>query len=268
MKKYNSNFFGIKTVGSGTVGGDLCSIVSINYTLYDDKKEEKCVYVRLPYDNFYGAVRPERSNKIVEDSLEFFNGYKVVGTANGEYAYVRQEDGKLLPARFDIAGDFNEYGLAMVGRNGKVSWINKKMEYLSTEGKFVAIDLKNNHEKFNGWSTVTQFSKSNASLSRLYNGEDGDTSYLTTDGKIKEFFQLYGNEKLSEYSRTSFSSGKDFNEQGYAFTADNVVLLATGYCLSLKDMLEIAEQNGWLKELMDTTAKLKQKKAPDNKEGN
>jgi hypothetical protein len=83
-----------------------------------------------------------------------------------------------------------------------------------------------------------------------------------------KFYQLYGSEEISKYPKTSFRDGKDFNEQGYAFTASDMVLLATGYCLSLKDMLEIAKQNGWLNQLLESTEKLKKRKAPDNKQGN
>ena len=46
-----------------------------------------------------------------------------------------EKDNILLPYRYDIATDFNEYGFAMIGKNGKVSWIDKKFNYLNIEGK-------------------------------------------------------------------------------------------------------------------------------------
>ena len=56
--------------------------------------------------------------EIIDNSNDFVNGFKVVQTSNGEYAYVRQSDFQLLPFRYDVASDFNEYGFAMVGKKG------------------------------------------------------------------------------------------------------------------------------------------------------
>lgn len=77
-------------------------------------------------------AREEKTDKIVEED-EFINGYKLVRFANGEFGYIRQSDGKILPHRFDIATSFNEYGLAMVGKNEAVSYITLNFEYLNLQ---------------------------------------------------------------------------------------------------------------------------------------
>ncbi|NLL44046.1 MAG: hypothetical protein GX247_00045 [Mollicutes bacterium] len=43
--------------------------------------------VQLPKDG-----RPKPTNKIMFESEEFLNGFKVVVMSNGEYAYIREED--------------------------------------------------------------------------------------------------------------------------------------------------------------------------------
>ena len=75
-----------------------------------------------------------KSEKIIDDSNEFVNGFKVVQTENGEYAYVRESDNVLLPFRYDVAFDFNQYGFAIVGKDGSVSWIDTTFKYLNLEG--------------------------------------------------------------------------------------------------------------------------------------
>ena len=95
-------------------------IVKYGYVINEDKDGELYMPIELPY--YYGVyLRPPASFDIIDDSREFVNGFKVVQTANLEYAYVREADNKLLPYRYDIATDFNEYGYAIVGKDARVS---------------------------------------------------------------------------------------------------------------------------------------------------
>ena len=106
-------------------------IVKVGYTLNEEQADETYIRVELPY--YYGVyLRHPKSLEIIDDSRDFVNGYKVVQTANKEYAYVREEDNKLLPYRYDIATDFNEYGYAMVGKDARVSWIDRDFRYFKT----------------------------------------------------------------------------------------------------------------------------------------
>ena len=74
----------------------------IYYEINEKEETRTGIHVELPE-----YWRPKKSDEIVDDSNNFVNGFKVVKTANGEYAYVREADNSLLPFRYDIAFDFN-----------------------------------------------------------------------------------------------------------------------------------------------------------------
>lgn len=95
---------------------------------------------------------------------------------------------------YDIAGNFNEHGYAMVGKDGCVSWINKKFEYLSRDGHLISENPNNLHEKFYTWDAVYQFSSGSIPLSKLYKivYDSGIVSYMGTNGQLQEFFCLKG----------------------------------------------------------------------------
>lgn len=126
---------------------------NICYDINEKEETRTAVHVVLP--NF---GRPKISEEIVDDSNNFINGFKVVKTASEEYAYIRQSDSRLLPFRYDVASDFNEYGFAMVGKDGSVSWIDTDFRYLDVNGKMVVEDLDKDYIKFNGWQEVSNFS--------------------------------------------------------------------------------------------------------------
>ena len=71
------------------------------YILNEGTDKEVRVTVLLPYYS-----RPDISCDIIDGSRDFVNGFKVVQTANMEYAYVKEESNTLLPFRYDIATDF------------------------------------------------------------------------------------------------------------------------------------------------------------------
>lgn len=102
----------------------------IDYTINDKENHSMKIRVSLPYN-----TRPKISDEIVSADSEFINGFKVVQTANGEFAYIRESDGLLLPYRYDIATRFNQYGFAMVAKDGDATWINTSFQYLSSKGE-------------------------------------------------------------------------------------------------------------------------------------
>ncbi len=178
------------------------------------------------------GIRPPRFKTIKKESENFVNGFKVVLITNGEYAYIRESDNTLLPYRYDVATDFNEYGYAMVGKDGKVSWINKDFEYLNSEGKMVKEHINEDpprgfvenvndiYTPFNGWVRVQAFNNGKNPLSLLWNGtalidRGYDYHFFGPDGKLKEFYK-YDGEVDKEYKRKSFVLRKDFNEKGKA----------------------------------------------------
>ena len=188
-------------------------IVKVGYTLNEEQADETYIRVELPY--YYGVyLRHPKSLEIIDDSRDFVNGYKVVQTANKEYAYVKEEGNTLLPFRYDIATDFNEYGYAMVGKDGKVSWIDKNFKYLNSKYEMVNEDSS----KFNGFLSVSDFSKGEHPLSKVCSCSydwNKKTSYFGVDGKIKEFSRYDGkiirdNDSIKNFSYYS----EDFNDKG------------------------------------------------------
>lgn len=212
------------------------------YILNEGTDKEFHLTVLLPYSS-----RPDISFDIIDDSREFVNGFKLVQTANMEYAYVKEEDSTLLPFRYDIATDFNEYGYAMVGKDGKVSWIDKNFKYLNSKYEMV----KEDSSKFNGFLSVSDFSKGEHPLSKVCScGYDWNmkTSYFGVDGKIKKFARYDGEIIRDGDSIKKFSYySEDFNDKGYA-TANNdwLILLSSGYYLSAKNLIRICEEKGFL----------------------
>lgn len=207
---------------------------NIGYTINEGEDTETIIHVELP--RYY---RPRKSSKIVDENSNFVNGFKVVKTSNGEYAYVRESDNCLLPFRYDVAFDFNEFGYAIVGKDGSVSWINKDFKYLNLQGEMVEEKLDKSWAEFEGWQGVTAFSKGDIPLSRVYDGRNkyGKIAYFGTDGKFKEFYQYDGKIK-THLPRVTFSSGTTFNEKGLA-RAEGDILFAKGYSVSCEDLIKI-----------------------------
>lgn len=209
------------------------------YTINQYEADQTNIFVSLPRYS-----RPERSDIIVQEAEEFVNGYKVVQTANGEYAYVRENDNILLPYRYDIAYNFNEFGFAIVGKEGSVSWIDKDFKFLNLKGEMVE-ESSLYSWYWNAWQKVSSFSKGSIPLSLVYDGRHhyGKSAYFGIDGKMKEFYH-YGCNK-DAYATSFFQDGTIFDERGYA-QADQYVLLASGYLVSYEDLFKICAENGFL----------------------
>lgn len=90
-------------------------------------------------ENYRGSFVQSRkqdkySNVIEKTSEEFVNGFMLVRVENGEFAYIREADYRLLPYGFAFAADFNEHGFAVVGTDRGLTWINRDFCYLSSDG--------------------------------------------------------------------------------------------------------------------------------------
>ena len=217
------------------------------YTL--NKETDEAIKVPIILSCTYTLYRPSKSFTIIDDSRDFVNGYKVVQTANKEYGYVREEDNALLPFRYDIATDFNEYGYAMVGKNAHVSWIDKKFRYFNAEKEEFTEENEIGYNTFYGFLGVSDFSKGEYPLSKIYRfGYDNTVSYLGTDGKIKNFYNFDGNIIRNDVSNKNFSCySENFNDKGYAkANKGELILLSSGYLLSIKDLIRFCEEKGFL----------------------
>ena len=235
-------------------------IVKYSYVVNEGKDDKLCIPIVLPY--YYGVyLRQPASIDIIDDSRDFVNGYKVVQTDNEEYAYVREEDNKLLPYRYDIATDFNKYGYAIVGKNARVSWIDKNFRYFNEEEEKFKEEQEIGYNTFNGFLGVSDFSKGENPLSRMYRrGYNNTVSYLGTNGKIKEFSKYDGEIIRDDESNKYFSYySEDFNDNGYAkANNDEITLLSSGYSLSTKDLTKICEEKGFLDTISSTIEKQEQ----------
>ena len=229
------------------------------YTL--NKETDDAIKVPLVLSWTHTLCRPKKSFTIIDDSKDFVNGYKVVQTANKEYGYVREYDNTLLPFRYDIATDFNQYGYAMVGKNAKVSWIDKNFRYFNAEKEEFTEENEIGYNTFYGFLSVSDFSKGEYPLSKIYRfGYNNEVSYFTPDGKIKEFSKYDGEIIRDSDSIKNFSFySTEFNDKGYATAnEDNIILLSSGYYLSLKDLIRICEEKGFLETLSSKIAKQEQ----------
>lgn len=230
---------------------DLDRTRNICYTINQNTPNETNIHVKLQSEWY----RPKKSEKIIDDSNEFVNGFKVVQTENGEYAYVRESDNVLLPFRYDVAFDFNQYGFAIVGKDGSVSWIDTTFKYLNLEGEFVEEELDKSYSKFSGWQGISEFSDGSIPLSRVYDGRNsyGKIAYLGIDGKFKEFYK-YDGEIHEHWSDTTFNNGTEFDENGYAMANGNM-LFARGYYCSYADLIKICKEKGFITSISEDAEK-------------
>ena len=241
------------------------------YKMEEDIKEIVCVSTkeindfiiynyRIGDDTYKTIVNKEYNNirsteiDIDRKTDEFVNGYKVVKTNTGGYSYRREIDNLLLGCRFDVATDFNEHGLAMVARDGKVTWMNKNYELLNIKGEFVPYkDVIDNPDEF-GFQGVSSFSKGEEALSRVVDrnakilSKKNSTvtfgfAYVNPDGKYKNFYE-YDGENLSSYGTVNFEKGfgVDFDDNGCAF-GPSYIIFATGGYVSTNHLREIAKKD-------------------------
>ena len=247
----------IKTLGC------YCSIFlyedkrRITYTIDEDYKT-KCHYTAV-VPRYW---RPKRSDEIVEQNKNFVNGFKLVRTSNGEFGYIKESDNELLPYRYDIAFDFNEHGLAMVGKDGDVSWIDKDFNYINLEGEKVQEDLDYKYGDFKAWQTIEQFSKGEKPIAKLYYGRDtyAKIRYIDASGNLMSFCKFDG--KIHDDQTYSlFGDGTSFDKKGVA-KADGSYLFARGYYITYRDLRKIAVSRG----LLSTLSK-EAEQALDKKEG-
>ena len=217
-----------------------------------NRNEKNSTFIRVQLPNY---ERPKKSDEIVDSNDNFVNGFKVVKTANGEYAYVRESDNTLLPFRYDIAFDFNEFGFAIVGKDGTVSWINKEFKHLNLNGEMVE-EQYDSWTEFDGWQSISAFSKGDIPLSRVYDGRNifGRISYFGTDGKLKGFYG-YNGEIYNYSTRTAFYSGETFDENGHAIADGDKLLFAKGYYVSYKDLIKLSMEKGFIDSISSDAEK-------------
>ena len=218
----------------------------LNYNEYS-RDCEKRVDFRLPV-SLEERLKDEKSFSIVESgNTEFVNGFKLVKNGYGQSLYIREEDNKLLPYVFDIATNFNEFGLAMVATDAKVSWINKMFQYINIDGELCDYDNK----MADGWGRVYDFSDGKKPLSRLRNNSSHyhGISYMNKDMGLESFYEFDGEEINENSDMNSFESkSEDFNKDGFAYAGD-FVLCDQGFYVDSSIVVKEAMNKGLVKDI-------------------
>lgn len=242
----NSNY----TVRSANVIIYEDKIKEIYYFISKDGKIIEEIKVKLP-----AIGRPSASNKIINKNNKFINGYKVVKIANGEYSYINESTQLLMPYRYDIAFDFNEYGYAIACKDGNVTWINQDFYYLNSNGIFIEDTLNSNWQSNDVWQSVTNFSESKNPLSLIsnYKGLCKKTAYLETTGKLKQFYR-YDGKLVNTNPHSIFRQGTTFDKDGIAM-ADDCMLFDKGYYMTYKDLIKICNQKGIIDTVVEEAEK-------------
>ena len=90
-----------------------------------------------------------------KDVLGFTNGYITIFKGN-TYAYKEYGKYKISNFCFDFATDFNALGLAVVCKDGKITWLNTKFQYLNPKTEEFIPLTKNN---FDGYCYLSNLNK-------------------------------------------------------------------------------------------------------------
>ncbi len=190
-------------------------------------------------------------------SDDFVKGFKLLADQEGRYLYYQQGNGlrpeKIIPYIFDIATDFNEYGLAMVAVNGRVSWMNQDFQYVDKDNMLQSYD----EDMEDAWASVSSFSEGTIPLSKLMHpGEGLVTAYMCIDTSIK-CFRRFENGKIvaGPISSNHFDmNSTDFNRDGWAFAEDRV-LCDQGFYMKNEFIAKEAIAKGFVKTICENPLK-------------
>lgn len=212
----------------------------IIYTISENKQE-----------HIYMVLLPKEKRPIQSDFIIFkgkiCNGFQLVQFLNKEFGYIRVKDNTLIPNRFDIATNFNSFHLAMVAKDGFVTWIDEYFNHIDYKGK-----MKKEEGLFtpqDGFQTVYRFSHalSKVEESRYFLYDNTHTydfkntylknvCYVNPYKEIQEFYKYDG--EVQNYRKKIFSKGENFNAFGVSL-ADDKLLFAEGYYSTLKDIFAL-----------------------------
>lgn len=264
IQKAPRNFKGIELIeNSHAENGVGQAFISYKYIDENGELGEFNVFYRR-----YKYKTEEMSAEIIDDPGVFTNSFKVVRLSDGLFGYVREEDGVLLPERFLIAGEFDEHGFAMVGKENGVTFIDKDFNaiaslksYRNGNESFAPLrllDLKGlDPLRFNdgqGNACVPQ-----AVIGYLHNrffiGHvcfRNLVSYVDLEGNVKSFYK-YGVDVPEKWFTTLPNNDKSdileslyakrFNKDGY-LVLDNLILFEAGYYSTFEDITNLLIQSG------------------------
>ncbi len=209
--------------------------------------ENEELEIKTPYNEGYLQVIGVPLY-VMESPENYTNGFKRVKLSNNLYGFLRETDGSFVPYQFILASEFNEYGYAMVAKNGSVGWINRNFDFLTEKRDWVSL-FSINQDRLS-FSQISDFSLGETPFSQVVSFTFGmwKTQYLGTDGTIKGF-NLYDGEKIGDIDRKFFTqnemrslNGTQFKPGGYAIRKnEGVILFQNGFYCNFADFTKIAE---------------------------
>jgi len=237
----------IKVINSGSIMYDIEALKYEYEVSYEGNVTNKVFIEPL-------NEKLRKSNKIAKRYVSN-DDYNLAITFNGEYAYYSNKTHKLMKDRYHYATPFNEYGFAMVAKDGCALWVDKKFRYLSLEGDF---KYQKEFIPYDSFQEISEFSKGEHPLSRVsYPTKSGMVSeYLATDGKLKQF-RLASSNKLYNSNVTALY-GSDFKDKDYIITNEGIFFSDGYYCL-ISFILDLVNQDNLANEIHENIV-LKRKK--------
>lgn len=276
IQKAPRNFKGLELIeNSHAENGVGQAFISYKYIDENGESDEFNVFYRR-----YKYKTEEMCVDIIDDPGVFTNGFKVVRLSDGLFGYVREEDGMLLPERFLIAGEFDEYGFAMVGKENGVTFIDKDFNALASlksyrngNESFTLLDRLNldgldplKFDNRQGNACVPQ-AVIGYSHNRFFIGHvcfGNLVSYVDLEGNVKPFYK-YGIDVPEKYFSALPNNdksdileslyAKQFNRDGY-LVLENLILFEAGYYSTFEDITSLLIQSGnpFIKNLSETLA--------------
>lgn len=212
--------------------------LEIDWYTYGVKNSD--IHSTFYYEDEEGIKRKLATSTSVRESKEVtvafvgeeVNGFRRIVFSNGRYGF-QDASGKIAPYSFNIASDFNELGLAMVGTLEGATWINTQFQKLTMRGTWTFME-----DKFADIpSQVTGFV---AGLSRaVYSRRSKrDTIFINESGRKVEFVD--DTKKVPVEYEDAYNGGDGFTEEGYRITSKGV-FFASGVFKSFEEIVNLPE---------------------------
>lgn len=173
------------------------------------------------------------------------NGFTRVLMKDGKFALYDVVNDKFSAFTYDVVTDFNDFGYAMVGRYGGVTWIDRNFNVIDREGK-LSLDNGENINNKNSFTSVHAFSNGKSPLSKVtVIGDEIFSSFVNTDLEIQKFYDSFDSDSKKKEKYISKFDYIDAFVGDYNFMKDkSKVLLSNGHFISFNQFVRCAENFG------------------------
>ena len=218
---------------------------SSHYIINKGMENEKKIFCCNNYSDNINRTKIENDNsfvngfKLVEYRPSYYTKDFLTGKPiTSKFAYMN-DSGQMIPYLFDIATDFDEYGYAIVGNDGKLTMIDKDFNYVSVTHGLVSGKI--NYE----FDEITKFSDGVRPLAKLtvYKEKYEQIRYLRTDGKFQKFHRCTPSGFIGSDSTDTHLNTSEFNKLGLATTRkgnyNQTVILSSGVEINIYDLINL-----------------------------